>query len=349
MTTMEWSYDDSTNWGENCNEFTQSPINIDTGIADSCKDLCELKIMYKPSSCRVKYDKHQNLKLIIDNGSTIIYKNNPYNLKEITFHTPSLHHIDGIKYDLEVCLIHSIDDNPYSSNGVVISCLFNEGTYYGKSERFIHQFINDIKINSETEVNVSKEWGANMLLPERKSFYIYKGSLPFPPCSNTTNIVMDNIGNISPVNLELLILNLGKNIRPVQALGGRNIYYNSGKIITLKSENRTIKHSNNKYFRCKPKPKNSIKNTKTIKNNDNKESTDKDTINIEGMSDKTKKFIKNFFLLLTVFSIFIHSIFLCKYLFKYEIAQKLIIAIVGAERLGGGDILKTWRESAICS
>ena len=29
-------------------------------------------------------------------------------------------------------------------------------------------------------------------------------------------------------------------------------------------------------------------------------------------------------------------------------AQKLIIAIVGAERLGGGDILKTWRESAIC-
>ena len=66
------------------------------------------------------------------------------------------------------------------------------------------------------------------------------------------------------------------------------------------------------------------------------------------MSESTKNYIKNFFLLLTVVSIFVHSVFLCKYLFKYEIAQKLIIAIVGVERLGGGDILKTWRESAIC-
>lgn len=343
MSVSEWTYEDSTIWGDTCMSNTQGPINIDTGIADSCKDLCELKFMYNPSKCRVKYDKHQNLKLLYDSGSYIIYKNNPYKLKEITFHTPSLHHIDGIKYDLEVCLIHSLDDNPYSSNGVIISCLFNEGNYYGKSERFIHQFINNIKINSETEVDVSKDWGANMLLPERHSFYIYKGSLPFPPCSSMTNIVMDNIGNISPVNLELLMLNLGKNIRPIQPLNARPIYYNSGKIITLKSDTRNIRHSNNKYFRCKPK-----KNSKTTISSAKIAGNPNDNVNLEGMSESTKNYIKNFFLLLTVISIFVHSVFLCKYLFKYEIAQKLIIAIVGAERLGGGDILKTWRESAIC-
>ena len=62
MSVSEWTYEDSTIWGDTCMSNTQGPINIDTGIADSCKDLCELKFMYKPSKCRVKYDKHQNLK-----------------------------------------------------------------------------------------------------------------------------------------------------------------------------------------------------------------------------------------------------------------------------------------------
>ena len=127
MNSKEWTYDDTSNWGHDCSLSNQSPINIDTGKADTCKDLCELEINYQPSICSkdgetcstiVRFDKHQNLKISYNRGSNIIYKNNPYNLSEITFHTPSLHQIDGMQYDLEICLIHSKDDNPYTNNGV---------------------------------------------------------------------------------------------------------------------------------------------------------------------------------------------------------------------------------------
>ena len=354
MNSKEWTYDDTSNWGHDCSLSNQSPINIDTGKADTCKDLCELEINYQPSICSkdgetcstiVRFDKHQNLKISYNRGSNIIYKNNPYNLSEITFHTPSLHQIDGMQYDLEICLIHSKDDNPYTNNGVIISCLFNEGDYFGSTERFVHQFINDVKIDSEQEINVSPEWNAGMILPQKKSFYLYKGTIPFPPCNSMTNIVMDTIGSISPINLELLKINLGKNIRPLQALSLRQIYYNSGRTIELNTGDRDVRVSDNYYQRC-IKTKKKIMPVKNVVSLDTTVAPD-----ISGLSTKTKTTVKNIFLLLVIALVFVHAIFLTKYLFKIELAQAFIVALVGAHRLNSGNlknVLEKWRSSAIC-
>ena len=43
----KWTYEDSSNWGLAAENEKQSPINIDTGIAASCHELCELKFLYK--------------------------------------------------------------------------------------------------------------------------------------------------------------------------------------------------------------------------------------------------------------------------------------------------------------
>jgi carbonic anhydrase len=355
MSSKEWTFEDTSNWGHECSETDQSPVNIDTGLADSCKDLCDLEFNYQPSICPkdkgkcstlVSFHKHQNLKISYNKGSNIIYKNTPYSLKEITFHTPSLHHIDGMHYDLEICLIHSLDDNPYTSNGVIVSCLFNEGDYYGTTERFVHQFINEVKIDSEEEINVSPEWNAAMVLPKKRSFYIYKGSLPFPPCSSMTNIVMDTVGSISPINLELLKLNLGKNNRPVQSLKGRPIYYNSGKTIKLHTDDRDVKKSDNIYKRCVKIDEKRIPKVSETNSSDTTFAPD-----VSGLSVKTKTTVKNVFLLLVISSVFVHSVFLTKYLFKIELAQVLIVALVGAHRLNSGnlkEVIEKWRSSAIC-
>jgi len=356
MSSKEWTFEDTSNWGHDCSLTNQSPVNIDTGLADSCKDLCDLEFNYQPSICPkdngncstvVSFHKHQNLKISYNRGSNIIYKNTPYNLKEITFHTPSLHQIDGMQYDLEICLIHSVDDNPYTNNGVVVSCLFNEGDYYGTTERFVHQFINEVKIDSEEEINVSPEWNAAMVLPKKRSFYLYKGSLPFPPCSSMTNIVMDTVGSISPINLELLKLNLGKNNRPVQSLKGRPIYYNSGKTIELHTGDRDVKTSDNIYKRCVKIDEKIIPKVRETKGPDTTFAPD-----VSGLSVKTKTTVKNVFLLLVISSVFVHSFFLTKYLFKIELAQVLIVALVGAHRLNSGnlkDVIEKWRSSAICN
>ena len=163
---------------------------------------------------------------------------------------------------MEICLIHSLTDVAHDRNGLVISVLFNEGTYYGNAENCINQFINEIKIDNKENIDVSDDWGANMLIPDKKSFFVYNGSLHFPPCSQMKHIVMDSINNIGPVNLEIFQKNLGKNIRHVQPLGSRQIYYNSGKITELKE--RELVKSNDKFLRCKKKEKNEVNEEKKV-------------------------------------------------------------------------------------
>ena len=92
------TFEESRSWSNDCNLDKQSPINRHK-LTDTCKDLCEQEIEYNPSSCRVKLEKHQNMQVFCDRGSYIVYNNNPYNLKEMTFHTPSLHTIDGVRCD----------------------------------------------------------------------------------------------------------------------------------------------------------------------------------------------------------------------------------------------------------
>ena len=141
MSTSNWSFSDTSNWGGLCNAgVSQSPINIDTELTIQCESLCELKIYYKPSSCKVKFNNGM-IKLIVDTGSYIVYKNVVYNLEYMTVHTPTMHKIDGEKYDMEIILVHSAG-NP-NEGGITISCLYAEGPHYGSTETFFNQFIND--------------------------------------------------------------------------------------------------------------------------------------------------------------------------------------------------------------
>ena len=338
MVTKEWTYGESNEWTGKCLENEQSPINIDTELIQHCKNLCELKFMYKPSRCLVEYHKDQNIKLEYDKGSGVIFNNQYYKLKEITFHTPSLHQIDGNTYDMEICLIHSLSDVPYDRNGLVISIMCNEGNYYGDAENFINQFINEIKIDNKENIDVSDRWGANMLLPKKKSFFMYNGSLHFPPCSQMKHIVMDSVNNIGPVNLEILQKNLGKNTRNIQPLGPRRVFYNTGKIIELKD--RSEVKSDDQFLRCKKKGKN-----ETI----TKSTTRPETEDIgTGMSIGTKLYIKNVFIFINIITIFVNAFFLATYLFKHEYAQKMIITIVGVQKLGNPKILTIWRNNEKC-
>lgn len=340
MTTNKWSYNTPKEWGNKCLEENQSPINIDTELIEECKDLCELECMYNPSPCKVEFKEGQNLRILYDSDAGILFKNTFFKLKEITVHTPSLHQIDGNYADCEICLIHSASDSAYDDNGVIISCLYNQGNYYGKAETFLNQFINTIKINETETVDVSPDWSADMLLPDKKSFFLYNGSLPFPPCSKKMNyIVMDTIGNIGPMNLSLLQNNLGKNIRPINTLDGRQVYYNSGKVEEITY--REVKKSDNKYLRCKKKPEHQLK--------DKKKTTYKPTQDIvNGMSDSNKTFVRNTLSIISFTIILINAYFLTKYLFKNNIAQSIIVGIVGTELAGGPDIINQWANSSVC-
>jgi carbonic anhydrase len=262
METNNWSFTDTSNWGGNCSSgINQSPINIDTESTIQCEALCDLKINYKPSTCNVKFNNGV-LKLNIANGSYILYNNVYYKLNYITIHTPSMHQLDGEIYDMEICFVHSNGTNP-DAGGVILSCFYQQGHHYGNTETFFNQFINDtpaFNLDFEETVEVSNLWGPHLLIPEMKSFYTYEGSLYMPPCSNGyTNIVMESIGNIGPTNLDLLKKYLGSNIRQVQNIGSRKVYYSPGK--PIKPSEREVTTTNDRFLRCVRKPQGEINAT----------------------------------------------------------------------------------------
>ena len=358
-TNDKWSFSDSFTWSNTyprctaSDTNTQSPINIDTDATKHCNTLCNFKTHYKSSKCFVNY-KNNLIRLKYSSGSYLEYQNILYELNEITIHTPSLHSFDNYKYDLEICLIHTLSsDNRTTTtsdtpNGIILSRLYESGPHYGPSENFINQIINEIpkeSINYDKEIDVSKDWSANALVPENKSFFMYDGSLPFPPCDNNYKVIVwEDIGNIGRTNLDIFKLNLGENIRNVQDLGERIVMYvpyykdaNNGSN-NGSNDNSEISTNivNNKYLKCSENPIKDLILSPVA--------TDKviDEVDDVGISTDTKLYLKQIFLLIIVIFIFINAIIFVKYLFKHFYAQKLLILLVGNEAMEG--YLEKWNN-----
>jgi carbonic anhydrase len=337
-TNDKWSFADSFTWGNTfpqCSAKNQSPINIDTENIQHCQSLCDFKTLYQPSTCFVNY-KNNLVRLKVSKGSYIEYQNILYELKEITIHTPTLHSFDNFKYDVEICLIHSLStDNKTTTtsdtpDGVILCRLFESGPHYGPAETFINQVINEIPkedINYDKEIEVSETWGPNMLVPENKSFYMYDGSLPFPPChTNYKVIVYEDIGNIGRTNLEILKLNLGENIRNPQDIGDRTVMYKPYYKGDEEVDEGTV--TEDRFLKCVKDPIVQLLPEST-----------KPAVTIPydgvGIDATTRMYLKQIFLLIIVIFILVNAIIFVKYLFKHFYAQKLLIIIIGREYLEG--------------
>ena len=347
-TDDKWSFAENFIWGNTyprCNAKNQSPVNIDTETTQYCNSLCNFKTIYKSSKCYVNYNNNL-IRLKYSSGSYLEYQNILYELKEITIHVPTLHSIDNSKYDLEICMIHNLSsDNKTTTtsdtpNGIILCRLFEAGPHYGSTEQFINQVINELpkeSINYDKEIEVSKNWSANLLIPENKSFYMYDGSLPFPPCDvNYKIIVYEDIGSIGRTNLDIFKLNLGENIRLTQDLGDRIIMYSP----YYKDKKDSIKGeiSTNKFLKCSKNPLKKLLVTP--------ETPQKITKPIEdgGISYEVKAYLKQILLLILVIILLINAIIFVKYLFKYYYAQNLLALLVGKYNLIG--VERDWKSDS---
>ena len=236
---QNWSFKNYTRWKtkyHSCKGDMQSPINIDTSNTIPCNSQCRLQMSYVPSKCHVSNNNKMVL-LNYDSGSYIKFKSNIYELSKIAFHIPSLHTVNGENYDMEVVLYHC-DETTVCKGGVAVSIFLQRGHEYGPSENFISQFINQVPVSETTEekhIIVDSDWNVKDLFPDNKSFYYYEGSLPFPPCntnpikdkSSWTWILFEEASNIGKTNYETFKHNITSNVRVIQQLNGRPLYYNT--------------------------------------------------------------------------------------------------------------------------
>ena len=236
-----WSYSNSINWKNNYQIGNkQSPINIDKNETQICDLLCQINLLYNPSNCILTV-KNRTPIIYFSDGSYLKHQatNDILSLKAMTIHTPSLHSMNGRKYDMEIVLYHkfagglSNKSQNFIEGGTAVSLLFEKGSDHGKINNFLNTFIYKIptdvdNMEKNVDIKVDKDWGANMLLPELKSYFYYEGSLPFPPCEeNWKWIVFEEIQGVSSHILDVLNLAFKNNIRSLKPLGTRKVSYNS--------------------------------------------------------------------------------------------------------------------------
>ena len=322
----KWSFSENFYWKNNfpqCGGPNQSPINLDSEIIQKCETLCHFDTFYESSKCYVTYINNL-IQLNYDKGSYLKFQDILYELKNITVHSPSLHSIDGEKYDLEICLIHSLNSDESDTNGIILSRMFQKGPHYGNPEIFINQFINDlprVEVSNEMEINVSNNWNVNMLLPKNKSYFMYDGSLPFPPCTEQYKVfVYEDIGSIGETNINIFQNNISDSFRPIQLLNNRSIFYIADK---GKFKKKSIyKKSSNKYLKCSKKfAPDIVHDTKTSPTY---------TLPVDvGFSDSTKQYIKNVLLTLVILMLFVYALQFVKFAFYHKYIQNMLKTLGG--------------------
>ncbi|NMH86130.1 carbonic anhydrase [Flavivirga algicola] len=223
-----WSYSGETApkyWTEieknsDCGGKHQSPINIIHKNVDSVKIQQNLKIQYTPTTLISEVENNgHSIQFDFERGDSINYKNETYYLKQIHFHEPSEHKINGVIYPIEMHLVHVSK----TGNITVLGLLGEEGD----ESQLFEFFESFLPIEEDMVKDIHQKIDLSSLFLEDKHYYSYSGSLTTPPCTENVNWIVFK----EPIVLSVEeVLKLKKNMpinnyRHEQPLNGRIVTY----------------------------------------------------------------------------------------------------------------------------
>jgi carbonic anhydrase len=191
----------------------QSPIDIRGGIK---VDLEPIKFDYKQTEFRV-IDNGHTVQVEVGEGSSITVMGRNYPLVQFHFHRPSEERINGKTYDMVAHLVHKDYDNSLA----VIAVLMERGMEHPVIQTLWNHMPLEVGMESQPP-NVMID--LNRLLPEKRDYFTYMGSLTTPPC--TENVLWMVFKNPVPVSLEQIGIFsrlYPNNARPVQPANDRLI------------------------------------------------------------------------------------------------------------------------------
>lgn len=198
----------------------QSPVNIRTKEIEHGQH--EVTVHYTSSHAHIAYLGH-TVEVVYDEGSSLDFDRQHYDFKQFHFHTPSEHHIDGITYPLEMHMVHQApNDTLGKPQYLVIGILFKEGS----ENPFLNEFIDAIppKVGQVNELPQQVIDVNDLIHGKLSDGYFYRGSLTTPPFTESVQwLVVKEIYEASPDQIERLNRMEGNNARHIQALFGRKI------------------------------------------------------------------------------------------------------------------------------
>jgi carbonic anhydrase len=191
----------------------QSPINI---VNPTKTNLSALEFSYQTAPANVINNGH-TIEEDYAPGSNLVFEGKTYELQQFHFHHKSETAIHGKHAPLEVHLVHQDKEG----NLLVVAVLLNEGAA-NPAVASVWASIGPEKGKANTPSGVTVN--AIQLLPEKRNYYTFPGSLTTPPCSeNVTWVVMENPMTASKQQIDAFAKLYPDDARPVQPLNGRKV------------------------------------------------------------------------------------------------------------------------------
>lgn len=228
---MEWNYQGDRgpdNWKTICSAFyqaetecLQSPIALDDDQANLTISQYALRFDYKRTLFESSFFNHTVHLSPKTNEKVnfVTFNHKKYFLEDLHFHLPSEHEINQESFPLEFHLVHRSVKNELLVVGVTVlpSERPMNTTLAAIDERALHPRIAGRGLTVPIELS--------RLLPEKKQFYHYTGSLTTPPTSGPIEwIVFRHQTYMRQGLLQAFKRNVGKTNRPLQPRSGRPIY-----------------------------------------------------------------------------------------------------------------------------
>ncbi|MRV74474.1 carbonic anhydrase family protein [Duganella sp. FT92W] len=190
----------------------QSPIDIRDGMK---VELEQIVFDYHPSAFNVQDNGH-TVQVTMGGGNFITVGNRAYELVQFHFHRPSEERINGKGYEMVVHLVHKDGEGRYA----VLALLLERG----KPQPAIQTVWNNLPLEKGDVSAPAIVLDPNDLLPQRRDYFTYMGSLTTPPCTeNVLWLVMKEPVQASPAQMALFSRLYPLNSRPIQPTSGRMI------------------------------------------------------------------------------------------------------------------------------
>jgi carbonic anhydrase len=209
--------------------LAQSPINILSSATEKGKRH-EIDIKFNGEINAVENLGH-TIQLDFTEGSTTIVEGKTYQFKQLHFHTPSEHLIDGMTFPMEMHVVNTVRDEQKGEGPVyvVIGMLFK----MGHENKFIKEFLNSVPREEDKKESLQRgivkleDLFAGIPKNELGTYYYYHGSLTTPPYSESVEwLVRKYIFEASPEQIKIIEKIEGDNARHVQELYQRRVVTN---------------------------------------------------------------------------------------------------------------------------
>ncbi|KAL6644664.1 hypothetical protein ACP70R_016272 [Stipagrostis hirtigluma subsp. patula] len=200
----------------------QSPIDLSHERVTLVRSLGYLNHSYRAAEASIVNRGHDIMIRFQGDAGSLVINGTAYYLRQLHWHSPTEHTVDGRRYDMELHMVHE----SAAKKAAVIGILYEVGApdaFLHKLEPFIRRIAD--RRDREEHVGVVDPRGAR---GRASVYYRYMGSLTTPPCTEGVIwTIVKRVRTVSKHQMELLRDavhdDMEKNARPVQETNHRDI------------------------------------------------------------------------------------------------------------------------------